>query len=87
MTILLKLSNSITVELVPGNENYLDKKTYTWSLFNYDETKIGLKFDFDFPAFISAGGQLDTMKITFSNTKIWIRSTDEKKLSIPDGYI
>ena len=65
MTTLLKLTNSITVELVPGDENYLDKKTYTWSLFKYDETNIGLKFDFDFPSFISAGGQLDTLKIKF----------------------
>ena len=33
LTTLLKLSKSITTELVPGNENYLDKKTFTWSLF------------------------------------------------------
>lgn len=87
LTTLLKLSKSLSVELVPGDDNYLDKKNFTWSLSVYDETTVGLKFDFDFPAFISAGGKLDTMKITFFNTKVWISPIDERKLSIPDGYI
>ena len=33
MTSLLKLSNSITAELIPGDDNYLDKKVFVWSLF------------------------------------------------------
>ena len=87
MTTLLKLSKSITAELVPANDYYLDKKSFTWTLFIYDETKFGIKFDFDFPEFISAGGQLDTMKITFFNTKTWFSPIEENKLSIPDGYV
>ena len=29
----LKLSRSVKFELVPADENYLDMKTYDWSLF------------------------------------------------------
>lgn len=32
-------------------------------------------------------GALDTLKISFYNTKVWISPIDDKKNSIPDGYI
>ena len=74
------------MELVPGDDNYLDKKTFSWELSALNEKEIGLKFKFDHPIYISAG-VLDTMKITFYNTKVWISPVDDSKTSIPDGYI
>ena len=52
---MLKLSESIIVELVPGDDNYLEKKTFSWELYSYDETKVGFKFVFDNPEYISVG--------------------------------
>ena len=54
-TSILKLSESVNVELVPGDDNYLDKKTFTWRLYAYDGTKVGFTFDFDHPEYISVG--------------------------------
>lgn len=85
-TSILKLSESLLVELVPGDDNYLDKKTFTWKLYEYDGTKVGFTFDFDHPEYVSVGA-LDTMKITFFNTDIWLSPFDEQKTAITDGYI
>ena len=37
LTKLLKISESIHVELVPGDDNYLDKKAFEWELSAYSE--------------------------------------------------
>ena len=68
---LLLQSKSIITELVPGTENYLDKKNYTWKVVEYKSNKIRIAFKFDHPEFISVE-ELDTMKVTFNNTDAWL---------------
>ena len=86
LTKLFKLSESIFMELIPGDENYLDKKTFEWELSGYSEKEMSFKFKFAHPLFISVGA-LDTIKITFYNTEVWISPTDPSKLSVPDSFI
>ena len=85
MTSLLKLSNSIATELIPGDDNYLDKKSFVWSLFVFDENMLGIEFKFDYPEYISVD-QLDSMKITYFQTDTWISPQNSIKLNVPDGY-
>ena len=35
ITNLLKLSGSIKIELLPGNENYIDKKQFSWEVIKH----------------------------------------------------
>ena len=73
---LLKLSESIKAELVPGIDNYLDKKGFSWEVVSYNDIKIGLKFTYDHPEYISVG-KPDTMKISFYNTEAWVVPLNE----------
>ena len=68
---LLLQSKSIITELVPGTENYLDKKSYTWKVVEYKSNKVRIAFEFLHPEYISVG-ELDTMKVTFNNTDAWL---------------
>ena len=61
-TSFIKLTNSITVELISGNDLYLDKKGFKWEIKKYDETGISLKVKFDHPKYISVGDP-DTLHI------------------------
>lgn len=82
---LLKLSKSIEVELVPGSDNYLDMKGFTWQLASYKETSISLKFTFEHPEYISVG-KPDTIKVTYSNAEAWISPQDPNIQGLPQGY-
>mgnify|MGYP000344822846 FL=1 len=82
ITELLKLSGSIKTQLIPGTDNYLDKKTYQWSVESFGGSKFQLKFKYDFPEYISVG-QPDTMKITFNHSDTWIVPQDSNKASTP----
>ena len=68
----LQLTKSIKVELVPGNELYLDKKGFTWRLVKYSESNMGIQIYFENPEYISFG-KVDTLKITFSNSAKFLR--------------
>jgi len=59
---VLKVSRSIKCTLVPGNDLYSEKKGFKWEFFVYEETKLGIRFKFDFPGYISVG-DTDTMKV------------------------
>ena len=85
-TSLLKVTESIKAELVPGTENNLDKKEFTWKLVKYSKSEVQLQFNFKFPEFISVD-KVDTMKITFNNADNWVSPTDETKTSIPNGFV
>lgn len=74
--------------LVPGNENYSDKKGFTWELAIYEESKLGLRFIFEHPAYISVG-DIDTMKVEFNNTEKFVPPVSDgetQKMPIPPGY-
>ena len=47
------MSGCIQVELHPGVDNNLDKKTFKWELIEFDERTIKIKLDFDHPEYIS----------------------------------
>lgn len=57
---MLKLTGSIKCTLVPGDDAYLDKKGFSWELKTYDSDKLGIKFVFEYPEYISVGNP-DTM--------------------------
>lgn len=61
---LLKIAGCIKMELVPGSENNLEKKQFSWTLQQYDATKIVLKLEFEHPEFISMEAQ-DSVKVSF----------------------
>ena len=50
---LLKMTNSVEIELVPWTSNFVEKKTFNWTLTAIDE--FTLKFDFFFadPLYVS----------------------------------
>ena len=69
---LLKMTNSIKTELIPWSTNYLENKTFTWTLSTFDETKMSFNILFDYPLFISTDSEPDVMKITFLNTPFFL---------------
>ena len=81
----LKLAESIKFELVPGNDMYLDKKTFTWQLKKYTENGMDFKIHFAHPSHISVGDP-DTMKITFHNCATYMTPQDERLATIPEGF-
>lgn len=46
---LLKLTNCIKMELLPGNERNLDKKEYKWNFKTFDENEIDFALIFENP--------------------------------------
>ena len=62
----LKLSDAVNMELIPADDNYLDKKEFTWSLSAYDNAGLGFRLKFKHPKYISINGA-DTLKIYVKN--------------------
>jgi len=85
MSQILKISESLKCTLVPANDNYLDKKGFTWELYVYEGSKLGLKYTFEYPEYISVG-ELDTMKVEFNNTAAFVPTDTENFLTMPSGY-
>ena len=50
---LLKMTNSITAELIPYSTYDLEKKTFNWTVSQINESEILFKFIFDNPMYIS----------------------------------
>lgn len=63
----------------------LEMKSFTWELLSYDENGFNLQINFEYPEYISFGG-MDTLKITFYNTYLYLAPKDETLGSIPDQY-
>ena len=55
------------MELVPGSENDIDKKEFTWSLLRFDQQVLQIAVNFEYPEYISMEA-IDYMKIIFNNT-------------------
>ena len=49
--------------MIPGSANDLDMKNFTWSIEEFDTTKMKLKLRFDNPLFISHGEFHDFIKV------------------------
>ena len=83
--ILLKISNSITLELIPGNLINVELKQYDWKLISFSETKLDIKIVFDNPTVISFDTP-DTVLITYMNTHTFMKPSRDDRLPIPNGY-
>lgn len=71
---------------MPGNENYLNKKGFSWEVVTYEDFKLGFRFKFAHPEYISVG-DLDTMKIEFNNGEVFVPPVYEsQKQAVPGGY-
>ena len=81
----MKLSGSIKVQLIPHTDVDVDKKGFSWKLAKYDEGQIGIAVKWQNPAYVSVGG-IDKLKITFNNTKTFIKPKSDDFDVLPDGY-
>ena len=55
------------MELVPGDDNYLSKKTFDWQVKLYDKNSMQFKVTFDHPEYVSSNSKIDTLKLKFAN--------------------
>ena len=53
ITSLLKTNACIEVSLVPEDLLFQDMKTFSWKLEEFNDQKLRIKIQFDFPEFIS----------------------------------
>ena len=53
ITSLLKTNGCIEVSLVPEDLLFQDMKTFSWKLKKFNDQKLRIKIQFDFPEFIS----------------------------------
>ena len=83
--ILLKISNSITLELIPGNLMNVELKQYDWKLITFSETNLDIKIVFDNPTVISFDTP-DNILITFMNTHTYMKPSRDDRLPLPNGY-
>ena len=64
----------------------LDKKAFNWTIDVINEFQMFLSFNFENPLYISQDDLIDTVKISFWNTNLYMFPSDEEKAAIPDGY-
>ena len=64
----------------------MDKKKFTWLLEVIDEKMIKIVFKFENPIYISQDDLIDTVKISFQNTNLYMKPEDKSKNAIPNGY-
>ena len=67
----LKLTDSLKLQLIPGNDMYTDKKGFKWQLKSYSEKSMDYKVTFEHPNYISVGDP-DTLKVVFNNTSSYL---------------
>ena len=80
------MTSSIKMELIPGMDTYLDKKSFRWDLIDFGTEELAIGITFDHPEFISCD-KIDSMKIIFSNNDLYIVPTDSSGAEpLPDGY-
>ena len=61
------------MELIPGSQEYVDKKTFTWDIEEFNESQMSIKLEFDNKLYISNDDLIDQMKISFNNTDIYMK--------------
>ena len=68
---LLKLAGCVNMELVPGTDTNLDKKTFEWKLEKLNGSKLALSMTFDNPEYISMDAT-DSIKVSFAKSDYFI---------------
>ena len=57
------------MEFISGSENNMDKKSFKWKLIQFNEKKLRVEIEFDYPEYISLE-ETDYMKISFKNNDV-----------------
>ena len=66
------------MELVPGTDTNLDKKTFEWKLEELNGSQIALSMTFDNPEYISMDAT-DSIKVSFSKSEYFVQPVEEGK--------
>ena len=82
---LLKSTRSLTMELSPGIEWNYEKKEFEWELKRFDQEFMMFDVIFENPKVISID-TYDTLILTFNNTKFFIESANDDRLTIPNDF-
>ena len=53
ITNILKITGSLQMELIPGSDNHLNKKTFDWTINEYNENALKFHVEFDHPEYMS----------------------------------
>ena len=85
MSTLLRLTNSLKVELIPYDNNHLEKKSYNWTISAINESKIKFNFKFDHPEYISVNG-VDIIFIIFENADFFLQPQSKDVEPLPNGW-
>ena len=72
--------------MIPGSSLNLDKKAFNWTIDVINELQILITFHFENPLYISQDDLIDTVKISFWNTNLYMFPENAEKAAIPDGY-
>ena len=59
----LKLAGLIEILLIPADENYAEKKKFSWKLTEISEERLIMKIDFAYPHYISYHNSPDTLLV------------------------
>ena len=73
---LLNITSSIRVQMIPGSSRNLDKKSFNWTIDVINEYEILISFKFDNPLYISQDDLIDTVRISFWNTNLYMFPVD-----------
>ena len=73
------------MELVPADDNYIDKKEFTWDVISYDTDGFIFKLTFKDSKYISTSAP-DTLKITFKNASDFMNPENKGLESVPDEF-
>ena len=68
---LLKATNSLRAELLPGSDYDIENKEFIWKLEKIDTEEFYLRLIFENPQYISMD-QIDSMKLLFMNTAYYL---------------
>ena len=84
---LIKLTNSVEMDLVPGSNKDADKREFSWNIVQLNGDKMVIDIYFDNVEYISSSDEnADVMMISFYNTEFYLVPSDLNKKPIGDGY-
>ena len=83
---LLKMTNSVTIALITGDDSEIENKSFMWTTDQCDAGSHKLIFDFVKPEYISFSGLADKISISFNNTDVWMKPVSQAVSVVPDGW-
>lgn len=87
LDLLLKLSNSIQIDIIPGDVEASSNKTFEWQVAFFSDNNMYIDIFFDNPGLISTGADdPDMLSVTLSNMESFMYPVSEEKLNLEDGY-